>query len=129
MLTIHEWHSDDGAHHRVRISAAGGELVVQAGDAAPVTLPVLALERVMERYGKPLAEDVPVDGPTLALGDGRSLVRIRHRGRYDVIARDFLVWSVPGHEPLAELAVAVSGALVHLAEARRAQGSPPTECR
>jgi hypothetical protein len=71
----------------------------------------------MERYGKPLADGIALDGPSLELGEGRALHRIRHRGRYDVIARDFLVWTTPGQEPLAELAVAVSGALVHLSKA------------
>jgi hypothetical protein len=119
MLTIHEWLGDDGASETVALDAEGGELAVRVGREAPVRLPILALERVMERYGKPLADGIAADGPKLELGDGRALCRIRHRGRYDVIARDFLVWTVPGREPLAELAVAISGALVHLANAAR----------
>ena len=119
MLTIHEWLREDGSSEIVALEAAAGEVVVRVGREAPVSLPILALERVMERYGKPLADGIALDGPHLALGEGAALHRIRHRGRYDVIARDFLVWTRAGHEPLAELAVAVSGALVHLANALR----------
>jgi hypothetical protein len=117
MLTIHEWLTEDGSSQTVTVGVNAGELLVRVGEEAPVSLPILALERVMERYGRPLAEGVVLDGPSLALGEGRVLHRIRHRGRYDVIARDFLVWTTAGSELLVELAVAVSGALVHLARA------------
>jgi hypothetical protein len=117
MLTIHEWLKDDGSTETVALGEDDGVLLLRIGQEPPVSLPILALERVMERYGKPLAEGIPLEGPRLDLGDGRALHRIRHRARYDVIARDFLVWAVPSREPLVELAVAVSGALVHLAKA------------
>jgi hypothetical protein len=120
MLTIHEWLTEDGGAETVEVGAEAGALLVRVGKEPAVALPLLALERVMERYGKPLADGVPLDGPRLDLGGGRSLCRIRHLARYDVIAKDFVVWSAPGREPLAELAVAVSGALVHLAKAARA---------
>jgi hypothetical protein len=115
MLTIHEWLAEDGARKSVRLGESHGALVVCAGDDEAVSLPMLALERVMERYGKPLADGIALDGPKLDLGEGKALVLIRHRARYDVIARDFVVWIAPDREPLAELAVAISGALVHLA--------------
>ncbi len=86
------------------------------GDDPAVRLPVLALERVMERYGKPLADGVALEGPRLELGNASALHLIRHLARYDVIARDFVVWTASGSEPVAELAVAISGALVHLAK-------------
>jgi hypothetical protein len=117
MLTIHEWLTEDGSTETVAIGRADdGALLVRVGREPPVSLPMIALERVMDRYGKPLAEGIATDGPRLDLGDGRALCRIRHRARYDVIARDFLVWTEDAREPLAELAVAVSGALVHLAK-------------
>jgi hypothetical protein len=117
MLTIHEWLTEDGARQSVSVAEEAGSLVVRVGGEPPAALPMLALERVMGRYGKPLADGVAVDGPRLDLGGGKTLTRIRHLARCDVIARDFLVFSAPGAEPVAELAVAISGALVHLARA------------
>ena len=114
-LTIHEWHEADGARRTVRLAERDGALAVQVGDAPPVLLAMAVLERVMRRYGKPLADEVALDGARLDLSDASSLTLLRHRARYDVIARDFLVWTPPTGEPLAELAVAISGALVHLA--------------
>jgi len=40
---------------------------------------------------------------------------LRHRARYDVIARDFLVLTRPDAPPLAELSTSIAAALVHLA--------------
>jgi hypothetical protein len=115
MLTIHEWTTQDGARKSVHVGEEAGSLLVQVDGEPAVALPVLALEKVMARYGKPLAEGVVLDGPRLDVGGGRALHLLRHRARYDVIARDFLVWTAPDREPVAELAIAVSGALVHLA--------------
>jgi hypothetical protein len=117
VLTIHEWLQNDGTRAYVRVSEAAGALVVRVGDEPAAALPVLALERIMERYGKPLADGVEPVGPTLDLGDGKTLTLMRHLARYDVIARDFLVFGAPGRERVAELAVAVTGALLHLARA------------
>jgi hypothetical protein len=121
VLTIHEWTAEDGARKTVRVTGTDGAIAVHAGDEPGVELPVLALERVMTRYGKALADGVELDGPRLDLAGGRALHLIRHLARYDVIARDFVVWTTPEREPLAELAVAISGALLHLA---RAAGEP-----
>jgi hypothetical protein len=125
MLTIHEYLTEDGSSETVALDVDGGALVVHVGKEPPVTLPILALARVMDRYGKPLAEGIAIDGPKLDVDEGRALYRIRHRARYDVIARDFLVWTAHDREPVAELAVAVCGALVHLAKV--AADSPVTE--
>lgn len=115
MLTISERIQDDGTRETVTLDAQGGELWVRVGSGSPARLPEGALEGVMTRYGKPLAGDIRLDGPGLDVGGGGVLRLLRHLARYDVIARDYLVWSAPGREPLAELAVAVSAALVHLA--------------
>jgi hypothetical protein len=69
----------------------------------------------MKRYGKALADDIVVSGPTLELEGGRRVSLLRHRARYDVIAKDFLVYEAPNREPVAELATSVSAALAHLA--------------
>ena len=116
MLTIGERIRDDGARETVTLEVREGGWFLRIGDAPLALLPEGALDRVMARYGKPLAPDIALDGPSLDAGGGRALHLLRHRARYDVIARDFLVWSVPGQEPVAELAIAVTAALVHLAE-------------
>jgi hypothetical protein len=74
----------------------------------------------MARYGKPLDPTLSLDGlDKLDLVDGCALYHLRHLARYDVIARDFVVWASPGHEPLAELGAAVAAALIHLAKIAR----------
>lgn len=121
MLKIHEGFDADGARVDVSVDAnpetEAGSLTVRVAGEPAKALPVVALERIMERYGKPLADEIAIDGPSLDLGAGKTLTLIRHLARYDVVARDYLVFAAPGREPLAELAVAVTGALVHLAEA------------
>ena len=79
---------------------------------------------VLERYGKPLADGITLDGcPSLnlapiagATGSARLCI-LRHRALYDVIARDFVVLARDDHEPYAELATMVTAALTHLARA------------
>jgi len=115
VLIIGEKILDDGTRETVTLDVRDGEVVLVVGGGQAVVLPEGALEHVMARYGKPLAPDVALDGPRLDVGGGRALQLLRHRARYDVVARDFLVWSAPGQEPVAELAIAVAGALVHLA--------------
>jgi hypothetical protein len=119
MLTISERITEDGTREVVTLEVRDGELFLRVGGGSPAHLPEGALDRVMTRYGKPLAPEIALDGPALDVGEGRMLRLLRHRARYDVIAKDFLVWSVPGQEPLAELAIAVTAALVHLAGAAR----------
>jgi hypothetical protein len=108
-------HRDDGGLERTHLVREQGALSVRIDSGPAMPLPDGSLERVMHRYGRPLAEDVSADGPALDLGGGRALRRLRFRPRYDVIARDYLVFEEPGAEPLAELAIAVTAALVHLA--------------
>jgi hypothetical protein len=112
-LIIHERVLGDGAFERTWLEVAGGRLVL-GSDGARATVELAVLDAVMKRYGRPLADDVIVTGPTLELGGGQTLSLLRHRARYDVIARDFLVYQVPGHEPVAELAASVTAALTYL---------------
>lgn len=123
MLRIHEVILPEGGREETCISAEGDALGVHVGGTLIGTLQVEAIDLVMARYGKPLAEGIALDGPTLALAGGRVLCMLRHRARYDVIARDFLVMSAPGAEPLCELATSVTAALVHLARAAAAAAS------
>jgi hypothetical protein len=123
-LIIHERVLTDGKSERTWLEVEGGTLSLgsdgainaDAGHAganqAIVELGVL--DAVMKRYGRPLAEDVIASGPMLELEGGRTLSLLRHRARYDVIAKDFLVYQVPGHEPVAELAASVTAALTYL---------------
>jgi hypothetical protein len=119
VLIIDERIREDGARETVTLDFDHGELVLTVGTESN-GLPVDALARVMERYGRPLAPEIALTGTALNVGEGRVLRLLRHRAYYDVIARDFLVWSAPGREPLAELAVTITSALVHLARAARA---------
>ena len=120
MLRIHEVSLPDGSREETCLSADGDAIGVHVGGARVGTLPVDAIDVVMARYAKPLAQGIALEGPTLALAGGRVLCMLRHRARYDVVARDFLVISAPGAEPLAELAISVTAALVHLARATSA---------
>ena len=120
-LAIHESLNDAGEREVVEVGAEEGALLVRIGGEV-VRLPMNVLEGVMARYGKPLAEGVPLTGPSVDLGAGARLALIRHKSFYDVIARDFVVWKAKGREPLAELATGVSAALVHFAEVARRAG-------
>ncbi len=114
-LVVHEWLDADGEPRRVEVAPCEGGLAVRV-DGAVSCLPLTVLESIMERYGKPLDDRVVPHGPRIELASG-ALISHRHRGFYDVIARDFVVWVQDGREPVAELATAVSAALVHFARA------------
>jgi hypothetical protein len=121
-ITIHE--GDDSAGHLVRtcLSHEAGQLsLVVGGETFP--LPAGALEAVMKRYGKPLAEDLAANlvAERLDVGEGRTLVRFRFMPRYDVIGRDYLALYEPNAEPLCELATSVTAALDFLARRATAE--------
>jgi hypothetical protein len=121
VLTIDEHLRDDGTPETTRLDLVEGRLRVSVGDALTGELPTRAIEVVMARYGKPLDEAVRVEGPRLDLGDGHALCVLRHRARYDVIARDFLVFLRPDEPPVAELPPSTAAALVPLARAAQAR--------
>lgn len=120
MLRIHEVLRDDGGSEETHLSTEGESVRVHVGGQLLGTLPVEAICLVMKRYGRPLADGIDLDGPALPLAGGRTLHMLRHRARYDVIARDFLVMSAPDEESLADLATSITAALVHLARAAAA---------
>jgi hypothetical protein len=115
MLKIDETTRDDGSLESVHLHADGEELsLVSGGVCRP--LPDGVLDPVMRRYGAPLEPDAVVtEVATLELGGATRLRHVRHLARYDVIAKDWLVYERPGEEPLCALAVTVAGALAHLA--------------
>jgi hypothetical protein len=123
VLTIDEHLRDDGTPETTRLDLVEGRLRVSVGDAVTGELPLRAIEVVMNRYAKPLdeAESADADAPSLDLGEGRALRMLRHRARYDVIARDFLVFVRPDAPPVAELSTSIAAALVHLARAAQAR--------
>lgn len=118
MLKIHETLLDSGEARQVHLTAGGGAIV--AG-AERLDLPAGALSAVMRRFGGPLeTSERVVAVAELALGDGGTLRHVRHRARYDVIARDYLVLETPGEaDALCALATTVAGALEHLARGAR----------
>jgi hypothetical protein len=113
-LLVHERTSADGASERTWLELLDQALFLRIDQAFSAKVELSILEAVMRRYGRPLADDVVAAGPTLELEGKRTLCLFRHRARYDVIARDFLVYAAPGQETLVELAASVTAALVYL---------------
>jgi hypothetical protein len=116
-LILHESVLEGGASEKTWLEVVEGALVMRVERGLSVEVPLAIFEAVMQRYGRPLAEGIDPVGPTLELPGGEVLCLFRHRARYDVIAKDFLVYRALGREPLAELAASVSAALAYLVRA------------
>jgi hypothetical protein len=107
----------DGRHARTYASLAEGRLHVVDEDGPAGPLSFAALERVMEKYGLPLDEEIDLSrdgGEALELGDGRRLRRFRYHAKVDAEGRDYLVWEVPGAPPKAVIATHATAALRYL---------------
>jgi hypothetical protein len=116
-MKIHETTKADGSLAATRLAIVDGDLVVEADDGSFV-VPEGALPRVMARYGAPIEDGTTLtDVDSLDLGAGARLRHVRHLARFDVIAKDWLVYEGDGAEPICALAHTVAGALVHLARA------------
>jgi hypothetical protein len=123
-MKVHETTRADGSLAPVHLRIVDGELVLEGDDGA-VVLPEGTLARVMLRYGAPLEEGTKLaDVDALELGGGMRIRHVRHLARFDVIAKDWLVYEAEGAEPLCALAATVAGALGHLA--RVAASTPDT---
>jgi hypothetical protein len=122
-LLLHERTLSDGALETTWLEVEGGTLFFHVEGVVKQEIPLAILDGVMRRYGRPLADDVAIDGPRLVAG-GRSLSVLRYRPRYDVIARDYLVYAKGDETPTAELATAVTGALAYLLGLRSGQAGP-----
>jgi hypothetical protein len=124
MLKVHETTGPTGALVPIYLRFDESVLAMVEGEEA-FPLPEGALDAIMKRYGAPLD---PAAGVTsigaLDLGCGRQLRCVRHLARYDVIARDYLVYETAHGEPLCALATTVTGALAYLGRAVRAAGAP-----
>jgi hypothetical protein len=103
----------DGSHVRTWARADADDvsrLWVADDDDAGHRVPVAVLDRVMCRYGKPLADGIAPDGDALVLRGG-TLRRLRHHAAVDATGRDYLVWERVAEEPLAALGATVVAAL------------------
>jgi hypothetical protein len=121
-LKVHEITTAAGGLSEVLLRFEAGLLALVTSEET-LELPEGALDAAMARFGAPFetAERVAVVG-VLDLGEGRALRHVRHLAVYDVIARDFLVYDVPGRDPMVALATTVAGALDRLGRAARRSG-------
>ena len=120
MLKVHEVTTAAGDLAPVYLTCDGGVLAL-ASEGTTTPLPPGALDAVMKRFGAPFDPTeslVRVDA--LDLGGGRVLRHVRHLARYDVIAKDYLLYERPDGEALGALATTVTAALSHLARAAAA---------
>jgi hypothetical protein len=117
VLKVHETVTASGVLSVVLLRYEHCVLAI-VGDDGTFALPDGALDAVMVRFGAPLDPTSRLTSiATLDLGSGRTLRHVRHLARYDVIARDYLVYEAAGREPLCALATSVAGALDHLGRA------------
>jgi hypothetical protein len=113
-LKIHEFILPSGQLSAVFLQQGPGPLLL-ASDDGELQLPPGALRAVLLRYGAPFdAEAMSHSQGGLELGAGATLLHVRHLAGYDVIARDYLVYSEPGLEPVCAMATNVAGALRYL---------------
>jgi hypothetical protein len=123
-MKIHETTNADGSLAETHLRVVDGDLVVEAAEGT-FALPDGALARVMVRYGAPVDEGTTLtEVDALALAGGARLRHVRHLARFDVIAKDWLVYEARGEEPICALANTVARALAHLA--RVAASTPDT---
>ena len=121
-LKVHETSRADGSLSPVFLEVDDGVLAI-ISDGGTFVLPEGAVEAVMARFGKPLEpSEHLVHVGVIELGDGRVLRHVRHLARYDVIARDYLVYDARDREPMCALATTVAGALDHLGQAAARAG-------
>jgi len=121
MLKIHETIGPSGEAVSTYLGIANGVLAL-VREGGSFALPRGAVEAVMTRFGAPLeASERLAPVASLELGGGGLLRHVRHLARFDVIARDYLVYESPGSEPLCALATTVAGALEHLARAAQSR--------
>ena len=114
MLKIHEFILPSGELSSVSLRREAERLLLVSEDGE-LALPEGALRAVMLRYGAPFdAEAMSHSQGSLELGAGANLRHVRHLAGYDVIARDYLVYSEPGLEAVCAMATNVAGALRYL---------------
>jgi hypothetical protein len=112
-LLLDERIKPDGTHARTWATSEDGRVRITDDDGMSGEISVVALDRVMCRYGRPLDHAIVVAGDALACG-GYRLRRLRHHAVVDAEGRDYLVWERPDGEPLACVATMATAALRHL---------------
>jgi hypothetical protein len=110
MLLLDERIKPDGTHARTWARTDGDRVLITDDDGASGALSVLAVDRVMSRYGRPLEHGIVLEGDVLMCGPYQ-LHRFRYHAAVDAEARDYLVWVRPDGEPLACIATMVTSAL------------------
>ncbi|HEU4727870.1 MAG TPA: hypothetical protein VFT22_08285 [Kofleriaceae bacterium] len=124
MLLLDERIKPDGTHVRTWATTAGERLRISDEEGATGELSVVAVDRVMCRYGRPLEHGIALEGNSLACG-GYRLRRLRYHAAVDAEGRDYLVWERPDGEPLACVATMATAALRYLT--LRLAGERPQE--
>lgn len=123
MLKIHEYIAPDGSLASVLLRA-DAEALWLIGEEGELALPPGSLKAVMLRYGAPFDDEAHSQRcAELELPGGARLVHVRHLAGYDVVAKDYLVYSEPELPPVCVMATNVAGALRHLALALRRGGA------
>lgn len=132
VLLLDERINADGTHVRTWATTDGTRLQLRDDDGTTGELSIVAVDRVMRRYGKPLEPELlfvgrdmypagsaaegqrgSMDGESLVCGEYR-LRRLRYRAAVDADGRDYLVWEAPNEEPLACVATMATAALRYL---------------
>jgi hypothetical protein len=104
----------DGNHSRSFASIAGDRIRISDDDGTDGELSIVALDRVMCRYGRPLEAGIGSNGEQLQLPGGYRLRRLRFHAAVDATGRDYLIWERPQGEPLAAVGTMVTAALRYL---------------
>lgn len=113
MLLLDERITADGVRARTWATTDGVRLRLRDDDGTTGELSLVAVDRVMRRYGRPLEHGVSLEGESLVCGSYR-LRRLRYHAAVDAEGRDYLVWEAPDAEPLACVATMATAALRYL---------------
>jgi hypothetical protein len=113
VLLLDERIRPDGSHARTWAISEGERVQIRDDDGATGELSLVAVDRVMCRYGRPLEHGVALEGESLTWG-GYRLRRLRYHALVDAEGRDYLVWERPDGEPLACVAAMVTAVLRYL---------------